>query len=463
VSSDGRASGGVAAADVVIVGAGTAGCVLAARLSESPSCQVVLLEAGPDLRWDTAPAELRGDSFHAARGVRERVWDGVGAVRAAGQTPRPYIRGYGVGGSSVVNAMVALPGEPDDYDEWERHWGCEGWGWSDVAPWFQRVAVTTSRAGASAIGAVNRALLEALPAYARLADLTWREGLGRTSVVDAYLEPARTRPNLQVAGACTVERIALEGRRAVGVELADGRLIAAQQVIVAAGAIHSPAVLLRSSVDLPGVGRNLHDHASFPIPLALHSPGDALALPISVVARATHRSTNDLQILPMDTVDIAAAHVGLVMPAVMRVHSRGSITLVDGDRAAGSDVALRIDFDMLSDERDVATMQAAIDLAERAIESRFFRAICDVMPYDRSSRGVAAALGDYVHAAGTCRMGAPADPLAVVDSACAVISYEGLYVCDASVMPTLPRANTHLPTLMIAERIADQIARRLAS
>lgn len=439
--------------DVLIVGAGAAGCVLASRLSEDPQRTVLLVEAGPDLRWDEAPDEITGSSFNLARGLPDRVWNALDAVRAGDQPPRPYVRGLGVGGSSVVNAMLALPGHPDDYDGWERDWGCAGWSWGDVEPWFRRVLVPSRPPSTDELGPVNRALLSA-HGSAALAELTRTAGGRRTSVVDCYLDPARDRRNLVVRSGFLVHRVLLDGRRAVGVADQSGDVVEAATVIVAAGAIHSPALLLASGVDRPGIGANLHDHPSFPIPLLVNEAADPRSLPIGVIATLTDAAPDDIQLLPMDHVDPAAPGVGLLMPAVMRVHSRGRVTLAP-DRPHWQP---EVDFAMLSDERDAATMHAAIDHAERVLQHAAFGAVCSVGPYDRSAPGVLASLGDYVHAAGTCRMGAAGDPMAVVDTSGRVIGYDGLLVCDASVMPQLPRANTHLPTLMIAERLAAGFA-----
>jgi choline dehydrogenase/5-(hydroxymethyl)furfural/furfural oxidase len=439
--------------DVLIVGAGAAGCVLAARLSENPQRTVLLVEAGPDLRWDDAPDEITGSSFNLARGLADRVWSPLDAVRARGQSPRAYVRGHGVGGSSVVNAMVALPGHRDDYDAWERDWACAGWSWPDVEPWFRRVLVNSRPPSVGELGAVNRAMLAASD-RARLAPLTRTADGRRTSVVDSYLEPARPRPNLAVHASYRVHRVLIDGRRAVGVEDESGNVFEARTVIVAAGAIHSPALLVASGLQRPGIGANLQDHPSFPIPLLMNDPADPRSLPIGVITTLSDTSPDDIQLLPMDHVDPAAPGLGLMMPAVMRVHSRGTVTLTAGRPHWQPE----IDFDMLSDERDVRTMDVAIDHAEQMLNHAAFGQVCTVGPYDRSEAGVRASLGDYVHAAGTCRMGAADDPLAVVDTACRVIGYDGLLVCDASVMPQLPRANTHLPTLMVAERIAAMLA-----
>ena len=453
---------GARASRVIVVGAGSAGCVLAARLSADPGLSVTLLEAGPDARPSTTPDEIRGSSFVRAMALPDRHWADLVTTRARGQEPRLYVRGRGVGGSSAINAMVALPGEPADYDGWERDHGCTAWGWGDVAPWFERTALELHCAAPREWGPINLALADVWPECAGGVLLTRSTGGERMSVSDCYLEPIRDRPNLAVRAGAHVARVCFENRRSTGVQLVEGEEIEADLVIISAGAIHSPAILLRSGVDTAGVGDNLRDHPSFPVALALTVPVDTTTLPVATVARMPRwhggrggrglRGEHDLQVLPMEYADPTQPNLGILMGAVMHAHSRGTVRLADDDHTAGG---LVVDFDMLSDERDVAALHVVIDHLERAVAHHAFRAVASPMAFDRSDAGLRAAIGDYVHAAGTCAMGT------VVDTACRLIGYDRVMVCDASVMPTLPRANTHLPTVMIAERIAAATIARL--
>lgn len=435
---------------VVVVGAGSAGCVLAARLSERPDVEVVLLEAGPDRSAHDVPPEVAGPSFVAAKELPGWTWPSLVASRAAGQAPRSYVRGRGVGGSSAVNAMVALTGRPDDYDEWVSRFGCAGWGWDDLGPYFDSTLLDLHRAPDGEWGDVNRALAVAVPSAAAGVLLTRSVDGRRVSAADAYLAPARSRPNLTVIGDALVDRVLLDGGRVRGVVLADGTRVGADVVILAAGAIHSPAVLLRSGVDVPGVGEGLHDHPSFPIALRRRIDADVGSLPIATVATLSSRAAgvdgdcDDVQLLPMEYVDTSQPDLGMVMVALMRSRSRGRVRLASDDPL----VDPVVEFDMLADPDDRWRMQRAIDLAEDVLAHRSFDAVGEVLPYDRSDTGVLAALGDYVHAGGTCAMGR------VVDTRCRLRDHDGLVVCDASVMPQVPRANTHWPVVAIAERLA---------
>jgi len=522
--------------DYVIVGAGTAGCVLAARLSEDPDVQVLLIEAGGDggHPFIHVPA-LVG----AALAQRDLNWGWRTEPQAAlGGRQIPLPRGRGLGGTGAVNGMAYFRGQPKDYEDWAAA-GNAGWSWREVLPYFTRsednadhpASTWHGRGGPIHVAHIrkpnplNQAFLSAFAAlgqYPACDDFTGPrpEGYGlrqgtirrgrRDSSATAYLQPALSRPNLHVLTRSHVSRILFEGRRATGVEVFGiggmSHIKARREVLLCAGAIQSPQLLMLSGIGdadelrlhglplvqhLPAVGRHYQDHVAVPVLMetrdkrsyglswrTAHRAAANLAQYLlwregplasnlfestAFIRSSAGADRPDLQIVfqparrNRSSFPLPLGHGYAINSVTLYPHSRGRISLASGD----SHVAPRIQANLLADDADLQPLLTGIKLARELLADSAFascRAV-EVAPGPQVQGD--AALTAYIrasastvhHPTSTCRMGP--DENSVVDAQLRVHGIEGLRVVDASVFPSIIGGNTNAPVVMVAEKAAD--------
>lgn len=495
--------------DFIIVGAGTAGSVLAARLSEDPNARVLLLEAGADAVTSTSDFPPAWTALLAST----QNWGGTMTVQTATGTAPHIGRGKGIGGSSSINAMIFARGHKDSYADWANS-GAKGWAFDDLLPYFKRsetaphgdpalrgVDGPLTVQPADQLHEVTQAMLAAAIecGHRRAADISGGLELGvgpvdlsivdgrRQSAADAYLTAARPRPNLELLSNVLAHRVLVDQNRAIGVQFGDGAGVEtafAEEVIVCAGAIGTPQLLMLSGIgpadhlrevgidvvrDLPGVGSNFQDHiisialyqASHAVPPSTRNHGEAIGLLRSDLPET---DAPDLQLMFTENLAGIAPevpnHYGMLV-SLLQPHSRGTV------RLAGADPSLLplVDPNLLSDERDLAVLTQGVRIAHEirnAPALAGWRGV-EVLPgaaaHDpQALQGfVKASAGSHYHPAGTCAIG---DTVAtVVDNDLRVHGIDNLRVVDASVMPSLPSNNIVATVYAIAERAAELIRR----
>lgn len=492
--------------DVVVIGAGPAGCVVARNLADAGRT-VTLVEAGPGRPH---PQSLGTVDALDALAEPDRFWPGLHAAAVPPRLGMPYRIGHGVGGGSAVNPMVMTTGDRADYDRWDHHWGATGWGWSGFGPWFDHLGrrFTTEPAPIGPLAdAVRSSIADrggAVDGFSAdidqwgftTASLATRRGQ-RHGVAEAFIDAPPSGRGIELVSGATVRRVVFSGRRTTGVELADGSRIDAGMVVLSAGAINSPTLLRASGVERIGDERPILDHPSFVFTVALRPdarcPTDREVAPISGLVRWSSSGRGldgralargdgqddghgegdggiaDLMAFVMDHVGSGpeGRRYGAIVLVLADVTSVGSLGW-RGDRVHLDPGWLGTDLDrrrLVAGARQIAALlgsgpvMAQVEGVYVDAEGTTLDAF-DHMTDGELGQWLASHPGPVAHPAASCSPVLAARPGSgsgdgVVDLHGAVRDRQRLYVIDGSTLPYLPVANPQLPIMALADRLSS--------
>jgi len=506
--------------DVIVVGGGSAGSVVAARMAEDPDTTVLLLEAGtdyPDLA--NLPEDIQNGHTRTAEDERsEHIWALRGTITEE-QGEIHVAQGKVIGGGGSINGQVFLRGIPQDFDDWAS-WGNEEWSYTKVLPYFRKAEtdldIKDDFHGTDGPLPISRKVGETWPViqsafhtaclqngFDTTDDMNGVEPTGvgvvpmnnqkgvRMSTAITHLAPMRHHLNLTIRGNVFARKILIENRQVTGVEVESGGevfTVESNKVVLSAGALKSPHILMLSGIgpkdqldeygidvlqNTPGVGANLRNHPISPISFRVKE-GIKLqpdASGVRIALRYTAKGSDDSNDMMMTTSSLFSPFTGEMLPdRIGRIScvielpaGAGFVRLNSADPA----VQPKFDYRYFSHPEDMRRMRDGIRLAVKMLETDAYKDVSDgrVTPTegiltddDALDLWIRQTVGSARHVSGTCKIGPDSDPMAVVDQQCRVKGLQGLWIADSSVMPQVPRANANATAIMIGERVAEWAA-----